>query len=273
MVDRVAGDVGPAPKATGRLDRNPAVFPGPSGAAGRAGWRRVLHPVPLAMLVSAMLCVLWCTAFPMVGTDLSAQLARAEFAAAHPASAYDFNWYYGIVPAAYSALSPYVFAVVGTRLAASLAAIGCAGLVAGLYTRYRVPSPRAAALWTVAALFFGLLAGQATFTLGLFAGIAAIFVGTMRPTRRQLPALIAAGLLAVLSGLLSPVAVLFVGLVGATLLLAGQRVQGLVLGTGAAVPLAGIAVLFGSIGVQPIFWAIGVASIPLCTGVVLLVHE
>lgn len=274
MVDRVAGDAADASDTTGRLDRPPAP---PATTAGRPGWRRALQPVPLSMLSAALLCVLWCVAFPTVGTDLSAQLARADFAAAHPESAYDFNWYYGIVPAAYSVLSPYVFAVAGTRLAASVAAIGCAGLVAALYTRYRVPAPRAGALWTVAALFFGLLAGQATFTLGLLAGTAAVFIGTAsahQPGGRPVPAvwrLVVAALLAILSGLLSPVAALFVGLVGATLLIAGRRVEGIVLGAGAAVPLAGIAAVFGTIGVQPIFWAIGVASVPLCTGVYLLV--
>src|SRR5258708_19590699 len=68
----------------------------------------------------ALICA---TAFPRVGTDLSAALARAGWASRYPGSAYLFSWYGGIHPAGYSLLAPYVLAAIGTRLSIAAAAV------------------------------------------------------------------------------------------------------------------------------------------------------
>jgi len=62
---------------------------------------------------------------PATGTDLTAQQARAAFAAAHPGAAVDLRWFGGVLPAAYSVVTPYVEAVLGARLTGLLAAALC----------------------------------------------------------------------------------------------------------------------------------------------------
>jgi len=78
---------------------------------------------------------------PATGTDLTAQQARAAFAAAHPGAAVDFRWYGGVLPAAYSVTAPYVEAVLGARLTGILAAMLAAPLLALLLVRWRVRRP------------------------------------------------------------------------------------------------------------------------------------
>src|ERR1039457_5514284 len=90
--------------------------------------------------------------FPRVGTDLSAQLARAGWASRYPGSAYLFSWYGGIYPASYSLLAPYLLGLTGTRQAMAVAAVVSAGLLALLLARHRAPRPRAAAPWVAVAM-------------------------------------------------------------------------------------------------------------------------
>jgi len=202
------------------------------------------------MLATAALSTLWLLVFPTAGTDLSAQIARADFAQRYPHSAYDFSWYAGIYPAAYSVLAPYVFAFGGTRMVTAVSAVVCAGTLTLLMVRHGIARPRLAALWVAAGLWTGLISGRATFTLGIAAGVAAVAVVDLRwPSR--VPTLIVGGILAALATLFSPVAGVFVGVGAAALLLTGRRLDGLVLGAAAGVPLLASAVLFGTSGVQP----------------------
>ena len=73
----------------------------------------------LGLLVGAAFTAVWLLALPVSGTDLAAQHARAQFAAAHPGSAVDLSWFGGVQPAAYSVVSPYVMALCGARGAAA----------------------------------------------------------------------------------------------------------------------------------------------------------
>lgn len=228
------------------------------------------HPVVLAVLATTALALAWTAFLPSFGTDLAAQITRAHFARAHPSSAYDFSWYGGVSPAAYSVLAPYVFAVVGTRTASALAAVLCAALITSLFVRCKAPRPRAAALWTAAAQGIGLLAGRATFTVGLAAALGAVLVAHgARPGPALRRALAVA--LALLSVLLSPVAGLFVGVAAATFVLTDRRVDGAVLAAAAGAPLALIAVIFGRGGVQPISVLNGVPTIAAVVIVLVLV--
>lgn len=211
----------------------------------------IRHPVVLAVGSTCALALLWIVFLPTLGTDLSAQIARADFASRYPHAAYDFSWYGGVYPAAYSVVAPYVFAVFGTRITAAAAAVVCAGVVALLFHRHGATRPRAAALWAAFAVWTGLLAGRATFTLGLASAVCAVAVADSERIPPA-PRWFAAGILSVLAGLLSPVAGLFIGVAAAALFLTGRRAEGLVLGGTAVVPLAVTAVLFGAGGVQPI---------------------
>lgn len=236
-------------------------------------------PVVLAAVATAAGAAIWVAVFPRAGTDLSAHIARAGWARDYPGAAYLFSWYGGSYPASYSLLTPYLLAAVGVHPAMAVAAVVSAALLALLMQRHNVPRPRAAALWSAAALCTELTAGRAAFTLGLAPALGCVAIaGAARP-RRWLR-LAAAGGLAALSSLLSPVTGLLLGVPAAGYLLAPpldrpapdpgrprpdnggdaagawkaaacRRLEGVVVGVGAAVPL-GAAALFSDGGVQPI---------------------
>jgi hypothetical protein len=219
-------------------------------------WRAVGHPVVIAGLLTAAGALAWIVAFPRVGTDLSAALARADWASRYPGSAYLFSWYGGFHPASYSLLAPYVLGFIGTRLAMALAAVLSAVLLSLLLVRHHVPRPRAAAVWVAIALWTELSAGRAAFTLGLAAGVGCVAMADVSMTRtrgRQLAAasLLAAAALALLCCLLSPVAALFLGVVAAAFAVARHWAQAVVIAVAASLPLAAMA-LFSDGGAQPI---------------------
>lgn len=236
----------------------------------QGGWRRDRWaPVVASGLVTAAGAIVWITVFPRVGTDLSAAMARAGWASRYPGAAYLFSWYGGIHPASYSLLAPYLLAAVGTRLAMAVAAVVAASLLALLLVRHRVPRPRAAALWVAVALWTELSAGRAAFTLGLAAGMGCLVVADgSRP--RGWARLFAAGGLALLGCLLSPVAALFLGVVAAAFALTGRWREGLVVGMGAGLPL-GIMAVFSDGGTQPIGVQNWLPPLLAAAGVVLLV--
>ena len=253
-------------------------WPGPGQApaarslpdAGRwPGWRRLAcDPVVISVLVTAVGAIVWLTVFPRIGTDLSAQIARAGWAGRYPGSAYLLCWYGGIYPASYSMLAPYLLALAGTREAMAIAVLVCAGLLALLLARHQVPRPRLAALWAAAALCSELSAGRATFILGLTAGLGCVVVADAS-ARGSLRVPAAAGL-AALTCLLSPVAGLFLGVAAAAFLLTGRRREGVVVGAAAVLPLSVMALLSGR-GVQPIGAQNAVPSLLAAAGVLLLV--
>jgi hypothetical protein len=242
--------------------------------AGAGSWwrrrgRRVSQPVVISVLVTAAGAIVWMITFPRVGTDLSAQLARAGWASRYPGSAYLFSWYGGIYPASYSLLAPYLLGLTGTRQAMAVAAVVSAGLLALLLARHRAPRPRAAALWVAVAMCAQLIAGRAAFTLGLAAGLGCIVVADCSRPRGwiRLPAV--AGL-AMACAALSPVAGLFLGVPATAFLVTGRRRDGLVIAVAAAVPL-GLTALFSDGGVQPIGVQNGVPSLLAVAGVLIFV--
>jgi hypothetical protein len=232
------------------LATRPLTGTGPSGDG--PPWRRVCgHPVAISALATAVGALIWVTAFPRVGTDLSAALARAGWASRYPGAAYLFSWYGGIHPASYSLLAPYVLAVAGTWLAMASAAVVSAVLLTMLLVRHQVPRPRAAALWVAVALWTELSAGRAAFTLGLAAALGCVLaVDVARPPPRRLARLLAAAVLALLTCLLSPVAALFLGVVAAVLAVTRHWAECAVVAVPAALPLAAMAG-FSDGGVQP----------------------
>src|SRR3954454_11532412 len=205
-----------------------------SGARGAPPWSPMNgaeHPAgrsraPAAPLIAGLVGFATGLAMllaPATGTDLSAQQARAGFAAAHPGAAVDLRWYGGVLPAAYSVTAPYVEALLGARLTGILAAVVSAPLLAMLLLRWRVRRPVLASVWGALALAANAVSGRTAFALGLLVAICALLAVlpdrsggpspsrvTERARRRQwVPAL----LLAALTTLTSPVAGLFLGLV------------------------------------------------------------
>lgn len=224
----------------------------------------------LAMVGTAVLSAMWILLFPTAGTDLSAQIARADFAARYPHSAYDFSWYAGIYPAAYSVLAPFVFAFGGTRMVTAGAAVACAGMLAWMLVRHEVHRPRLAAMWIAVGLWTGLISGRATFTLGIAAAVGSVALIDAR-WPGQTARMVGAALLAMLASLFSPVAGVFVGVAAAALLITKRWLPAVVLGSAAAVPLVAVAALFGTGGVQPMAFFNGVPAILASILVVILV--
>ncbi|MEV4483512.1 hypothetical protein [Micromonospora coxensis] len=216
--------------------------------------------VGLSAGCAAVLAGVW-LALPRMGSDLSAQVARADFFAAHGDALVDLRWYGGIHPLGYSLVSPPLMAVLGVRVTGALALLGAAVAFAALLVRTGVPRPLLGSLVGVLTIAGNLVSGRVTYALGVAFGLAALLALTLptsaRPTRRRDPddptrrqvlrsVLVVAGALA--ASATSPVAGLFVGLAGAALLLTRRYADGLLLGVAAALPLGVTGLLFGEGG-------------------------
>lgn len=173
----------------------------------RAFCRR--HRVPLVATLSTLpLYALWWAFLATGGGDLTAQEAWAGFAARHGGSAYNLSWYGGMHTANYSLISPYLMAALGVpglTVVSGVAATWVAGvLVRRAQRRGAIPAALLAAL----ALWCNVASGRTTFALGVAFGLAAfLFLG--REKR-----LVIAGAYAALATMASPVAGLFLAVVG-----------------------------------------------------------
>lgn len=208
----------------------------------------------LAGLLAAVLGAVHLVLLPHSGTDLAAQVARASFARDAPLTPVDLSWYAGVHPYAYSLLSPAVMAALGVGLAGVVAAVGGAVLLALLLRG--APHPLLGALAGAVFSVADVVSGRTTFALGAVAALGALLL------LKRLPW---ACLLAMLSGLLSPVAAAFLGLAALVLVL-HRRPGGWLLGLAASVPVVVLAVLFPSGGIQPYRpssagWAVAAAAL------------
>ena len=202
-----------------------------------------------AGLLALVLALLHQVFLPLSGTDLAAQLARADFARHHPFTPVDLSWYAGVHPYGYSLLSPWLMAVLGVGACNVVAAV----LGAVLLTRLLRDQLRPEATAVLAAVFSvaDIVSGRTTFALGAVALLAALLLRERRGW---------AVLLAALSGLLSPVAAAFLGFCAAVLVV-HRRPGGWTLGVAATVPVVVVGVLFPGGGVQPFSVDSGVPAI------------
>ncbi|WP_435210190.1 hypothetical protein [Micromonospora sp. bgisy143] len=227
----------------------------------RTGWLAATG-VALVLAVAFLLA-------PRMGTDLAAQVARAEFADRYGATPVDLGWYGGVNQYGYSLFTARLGALVGVRPLGAVAAVLGAFALAWLFVRSRARRPLLAGVLGAVVLVGNLASGRITFAVGLTFGLLALCaVSTERPSRPVRLAL-AAGC-AALATAASPVAGLFTGLAGAALLLAAVRrgdgpgralaggwrterplAEGFVLALAPVVTLAPIALLFGNGGTQP----------------------
>ena len=229
--------------------------------------------VMLAGACAAALGVLYLTLPPM-GSDLSAQVARTDFFAAHGPALVDLRWYGGVHPLGYSLISPPVMSLLGVQITGAIALVAAAVAFAALLVRTGVPRPVLGSLVGVLTIAGNLVSGRVTYALGVAFGVAAVLALTLprrpaeahgaitsgarpgRPGRGWVsagrlrgllrPSLVVAG--ALLASATSPVAGLFVGLAGAALLITRRYADGVLLGVGAALPLGATALLFGDGG-------------------------
>jgi hypothetical protein len=202
-----------------RLARSPA------GVAGAVA----------VVLAIAYLC--WVPAVP----DLAAQTARADTAGA---AIYWTGWFGGVHTPGYSVLVPPLMHWLSVSFVGAAATVIAVVLFPGLLRDARRPALAAVAFALLATA--NLLAGRITFAVGIALALAALRLLVAGHTGWMvLPAL--------LSGLASPVAALFLGVVAAVLVFfaAGYRQRGWVLGLAAAGPVLIVAVLFPEPGRMP----------------------
>jgi hypothetical protein len=220
-------------------DASPASSP--SGAATVVGewltrlWRRWAEPehrpVLIGLAITAALMVGY-LAVPRMGGDLSAQMARADFAGDHPFSAIDFRWFGGTLQFNYSLWSPLAMAVLGVKLTGAVATVAAVGLLTRLIVKAKAPHPLFGAIAASVTLTTNLVEGRVTFTQGIACGLAAL-LAISEPTRRRRVLAVA---FALLSAGASPVAALFLMLCAGVLLLDRRLLDAILLGVGAALP-------------------------------------
>ncbi|WP_405839536.1 hypothetical protein [Streptomyces sp. NBC_01518] len=174
---------------------------------------RSRHRLPLlATLPTLPLYALWWAFLATGGGDLAAQDAWADFASQHGRSAYNLFWYGGMHTANYSLISPYLMAAVGVRTVTVLSGLAASWLAAVLVTRTGIRRPLGPALLCSLALWCNVASGRTTFALGIALALAAC-VQLTRERRLVLTAVYAA-----LATMASPVAGLFLAVVGAAFL-------------------------------------------------------
>ncbi|WP_433829058.1 hypothetical protein ACQP2E_07040 [Actinoplanes sp. CA-015351] len=179
---------------------------------------------------------------PRMGSDLAAQVARADFFAGHGLTPVDLSWYAGVEQFGYSLVSQPVMALLGVRVTGVLSLVAGSVLLAVLFRRTAAAGTSAAptaaaptaaaraekartgaarpwlgAVFGTVAFAGNLISGRVTYGLGVCFGIAALVLLTV-PRWRNL-----AAAAAFLASATSPVAGLFTGLAGAALLLTGNR--------------------------------------------------
>ncbi|QLQ37155.1 hypothetical protein [Micromonospora robiginosa] len=137
---------------------------------------------PRVVAVSAVSALVLATLYlilPATGSDLSAQVARAGFFAAHGSAPVDLRWYGGVHPWGYSLVSPPLMALLGVRPTGALALLASATAFAALLVRTRVPRPLLGSLVGVATIAGNLVSGRVTYALGVAFGLAALLALTL----------------------------------------------------------------------------------------------
>ncbi|MFC3576615.1 glycosyltransferase family 87 protein [Streptomyces yaanensis] len=207
-------------------------------------WSR--HRVPLlATLPTLPLYAVWWLFLATGGGDLAAQEAWARFAGTHGGSAYGLFWYGGMHTANYSLLSPYLMAGFGVRTVTVVSGLAASWLAAVLIVRAGVRRPAGPALLASLALWCDVASGRTTFALGVAFGLAGCVLLTRE--RRLVPAAV----YATLATMASPVAGLFLAVVGAGFLLVRDWGRALVLLVPPFAVVATTTLLFPFHGEQP----------------------
>jgi hypothetical protein len=223
-------------------------------------WLR--HPVVAAVLLAAVLHLLWAVFLATDGGDMAAQYAWAEFTGANPGSAYNLSWYGGMHPFSYSVLTPYLMAWWGVRTTAVVAGALSSAVLARLLMRAGLERPLLPALMGALALSFDTASGRITFSVGVLFALAATLV-VYESAGGRLARGSTAFLLGVMAACSSPVAGLFLLVAGGAAVLTGRRGDSLALLAGPPLVVGATSLLFPFYGVQP--FSLGGAALVVAT--------
>lgn len=239
-----------------RASRSGSSTPRAEGAAGSGLRLSALGVVGWCGLIAALLAIPYLV-FEPPSTDLAAQTFRAELWREHGWVLWNADWYSGHLTPGYSLIYPPLGAALGPQLVGALAAVVMAVEFAALVRR-EAPGRGAdlAAIWFAVGAGALLYTGRITFMLGFAVGLGALLLIHRPPL---------AAIVAALAALASPVAGLFIALVGAALILAGRVRDGLPLAIGASIAILAVIIAFPVGGTQPFglssFWWVAIACL------------
>jgi hypothetical protein len=222
---------------------------------------RAMSPLIAALLVACPLALAYLILAPPAG-DLAAATYRSELFARAGFTTWDTGWYaaHGYWLPGYSLLSPALGALLGVRMLLALSALAASVLFALIAERVFEPTAaRLAAAWFALGICVGMLSGRVPYDLGFAIGLGAV----LALLRGSLPTAL---VLAVLTGIASPVAGAFLGLAGLAYAISDRR-GGLELCAAALIPVLVLALAYPDGGYEPFaasaFW-------PALAGVLLI---
>jgi hypothetical protein len=227
------------------------------------GWRLEAAAFAIAAALAGVAVIMhW------QGSDLPAQLFRADLVRRSGFVLWSPAWFGGQSVLSYSVLSPVLGALVGP-----IAVGAISGVVSAILFARIARNAFGAHAWIGALLFAvgtvtNLIAGRTTFALGIAAALAAVYA-------LQQHHVIVAVLAAAVSSLSSPVAGAFLVVAAAAWVCTDRtrRRAALAVLVAAAVPLAVIGLLFPTPGVEPFeLWSV-FANLALCAIVALAARE
>lgn len=234
-------------------------------------WRRIPLPV-LCTALMLPLYLVWGAYLATGGGDLAAQLVWADIGGRHLGRPYIFSWYGGMHMANYSVISPMLMSLIGVRALTVISGLAATWATAHLLTRTSMKRPLWPAVLAGLTLWCNVASGRTTFALGVAFGIAACacFVGPRREAgggRR----LALAAVCSLLTTLASPVAGLFVLVVGAAYAFDRQFGIASALCLPFLLTVGVTALLFPFSGEQPMYTHRMVVPLFLCAAVFLAV--
>jgi len=242
-----------------------------SGAIALPGRRRrrpSIDGLPLLATVVALAGTLAILAIALGwrGSDLPAQVFRAELIRRDGYVIWNSQWFGGHALLGYSVIAPWLSAFTGP-----LALGAVSGVVAALaferILRFSFgPAAAVGALWFAFGTVTNLIVGRTTFAFGVALGLLAIWALQRRHG-------IVAGGAALLCSLASPLAGAFLAIAAAAVFVAqpDRRRSAVIVGVGALAPIAVTALLFPTSGHEPyalwaLIWDLCLASIVAVAG-------
>jgi hypothetical protein len=188
-----------------------------------------------------------CVAFLLLDlhpVDVAAATYRADLFAAHGFALWNGNWYGGHYTLSYSVLAPALEWMLGATTLAIGSAIASTALFQVIVRRHFGTAALAGATWFALAAGTLVYHGRVTFGAGVVLGLVAVLALQRGHDRIAVMA-------AVLCGLTSPVAGLFVALAGVSTAIADGRRTGYALAAGALGPVLAVEFAFPEGGQQP----------------------